>query len=67
MQLDINSFSGFAIALFAYTCHTNIFTVRLELRRPIVRRLNKIFFRAVTWELFIYTAVAIAGYLSLLD
>lgn len=66
-KVDWNFFEGFTVALFAYTCHTNIFAVRLELARPVVRRMNKIFFRAVFYEMIIYTAVAVAGYLSFLD
>jgi len=62
-----STFSGFTIALFAYACHTNIFAIKLELKKPVVRRMNKIFFRAVTWEAVIYTLVALAGYLSFLD
>ena len=62
----MNFLSGFTVALFAYACHTNIFAVRLELERPVIRRMNKIFFRAVHWELVIYLAVACAGYFSFL-
>jgi amino acid permease len=65
-RFDLNTASGFAIALFAYASHTNIFAIKLELKDPVVRRLDKIFFRAVFSEMLIYLCVAIAGYLSFL-
>ena len=66
-RFDLNTASGFAIALFAYASHTNIFAIKLELKNAVVRRLDKIFFRAVFSEMVIYGGVAVAGYLSFLD
>ena len=65
-RFDLNTASGFAIALFAYACHTNIFAIKLELKNAVVRRMDKIFFRAVFSEMAIYITVAVAGYLSFL-
>ena len=67
IDFNWNIFEGFTVALFAYTCHTNIFAVGLELKRPVMRRMNKIFFRAVGYEFIIYTTIAVTGYLSFLD
>ena len=66
IDLNLSTFTGFAIAIFAYTCHTNLFAVRLELNRPIKRRLNKIFHRAVFYEMCMYLTISVGGYLSLL-
>merc|ERR1712070_350859 len=65
VDFNLTTFQGFAIAIFAYTCHTNLFAVRLELNDPIKRRLNKIFFRAVHWEMWMYLGISVGGYLSL--
>ena len=43
IDFNFSSFGGFTTALFAYACHTNIFAVSLELKRPVMRRMNKIF------------------------
>ena len=66
IDFNLSNFQGFAIAIFAYTCHTNLFAVKLELNRPVARRLNKIFSRAVFWEMLMYVTISIGGYLSLL-
>ena len=67
VDFNLSTFTGFAIAIFAYTCHTNLFAVKLELNRPIKRRLNKIFSRAVLYEMVMYLLISVGGYLSLLD
>ena len=41
--------------------------VKTELRKPIERRIKKIFRRAIFWEALLYLATALAGYFSLLD
>jgi len=65
-DFNLHIFSGFAISVFAYTCHSNLFAVRLELNNPIARRLNKICFRAVAFECLLYVTISVGGYLSLL-
>ncbi len=41
--------------------------VKVELTRPIERRLRKIFFRAIFWEMCLYMVTAFAGYFSFMD
>jgi amino acid permease len=41
--------------------------VKVELTKPIERRIKKIFFRAIFWEMCLYIVTAFAGYLSFLD
>jgi len=45
----------------------NIFGVKTELRRPIERRMKKIFKRAVLTEFIIYLLVSTTGYLSFME
>jgi len=59
--------SSFAITTFAYTCHTNIFPIRVELVRPLELRMRKIFNRAVGLEWIMYMCMGIFGYLSMMD
>jgi len=47
--------------------HINIFMVKAELTKPIERRLRKIFFRAIFWEMSLYMISAFAGYFSFVD
>ena len=66
VKWDYNIFSGFAISVFAYTCHSNLFAVKIELNNPVKRRLNKICLRAVVYECIMYCTISVGGYLSLL-
>ena len=66
-KFDLSFFQGYAITVFAYTAHTNIFMIKSELQKPIERRIKKIFRRAVFFETALYLMTSIAGYLSLLD
>ena len=62
---NLTNFTGFAISVFAYTCHSNLFAVKLELNNPISRRLNTICLRAVFFEMIMYLTISVGGYLSL--
>jgi len=57
-------FQSFGVTVFSYSAHTNIFMVKVELTKPIERRINKIFFRAVVWEMLLYICTSFAGYFS---
>ena len=41
--------------------------VKVELTKPIERRIRKIFFRGIFWEYLLYLAVALSGYFSFMD
>jgi amino acid permease len=41
--------------------------VKVELKKPIMRRIKKIFFRAIFWEMLLYSLTAFTGYFSFLD
>jgi len=41
--------------------------VKVELKKPIMRRIKKIFFRAIFWEMLLYSLVAFTGYFSFMD
>jgi len=66
-EVNLSLVSSFAMTTFAYTCHTNIFPIRVELSRPLEMRMRTIFNRAVGLELLMYLSMGIVGYLSMMD
>ena len=46
-KLDLHALQGYAIAVFAYTCVTNIFIVKLSLTNAIERRMKKVNFNYI--------------------
>lgn len=64
---DWNLFTGFSTAVFSFTCTTVVLPVKSELINPSENRIMKIFTRSVFIEIFIYLAIGVSGYLSLLN
>jgi len=60
-------FVGYSICIFSFTAHTSVFMMKAELTNDIERRIKKIFFRSITFELILYLVTAYAGYFSVLD
>jgi amino acid permease len=49
----------------SYICHPLFFNVRRELIENNPRRINKVIYSSIFFEMFIYLAMVIAGYISL--
>ena len=64
--IDFNMyfFVTYANTLFLYVAHQIIFPLRIELKRPNVKRMNKIFNRALFAEFIIYTSFMLFGFLT---
>ena len=56
---------GFATISMSYICHPLFFNVRRELIENNPRRIKKIIFVSIFFEMSIYLAIVIAGYVSL--
>ena len=53
--LDIGQIvQTYAVTIFAYVSHLNIFMIKVELKRPIERRIKKIFKIAIFNEFLMY-------------
>ena len=42
VRFTINAFQGYALSVFAYACHTNVFIIHTELKNAIDRRMKKV-------------------------
>lgn len=40
---DWNLFTGYTSALFAFTCYTVVFPIRMELNNPVEKRIRKVY------------------------
>lgn len=56
---------GIATISMSYICHPLFFNVRRELIENNPRRINKVIYSSIFFEMFIYLAMVIAGYISL--
>lgn len=63
---DLNLFTGYSTAIFSYTYTTVALPIKAELINPAEYRIMKIFSRSVLMEMFIYLAIGVMGYLSML-
>jgi len=67
VDFSLATFQGFAIAIFAYTCHTSIFQARTELKNPTLKRITKIFIRTTYYELIIYLTIGVFGFYGMMQ
>ena len=58
---------AFSLCVFSYVCHLNVTPVAKELANPEDRRIEKISFRVVVVQFFIYLILAVGGYLTFGD
>lgn len=62
---DITGFlTTFPIAIFSFTCHSNVLDVYQELQRKSRRRMSKVLSRVMIIALVLYVLVGIFGYLT---
>ncbi|CAD8080543.1 unnamed protein product [Paramecium primaurelia] len=66
-DFNIQLTSTFAATFFGYICHQLIFPIRSELKRSTLKRMSKIFNRAIFSEAIIYLTLMIFGYLSFFE
>ena len=65
-HVSVASIQAFAVSMFAYMQHINVFMVRNEIKRSSEKRMNKIVTRAFMIEVVLYLVCGISGYYSLL-
>jgi len=58
-------FESFGIAIFAFNCLTNFFSVAEQISNPNPRRLRKVFKRSFFTLFILLIVIGIAGYLSI--
>lgn len=58
-------FQNFGLAIFAFNCLTNFFSVASSIAKPNIRRLRKVFLRSFSILIIFLLTVGIIGYLSL--
>ncbi len=46
-RFTINAFQGYALSVFAFSCHTNIFIIHRERRNAVQRRMKKVCFHSL--------------------
>lgn len=57
-------FENFGLAIFAFNCLTNFFSVASSIAKPNIRRLRKVFLRSFSILIIFLLTVGIIGYLS---
>lgn len=67
VHVEPDVFQAITITFFAYTCHTNVFSIYSELSEPLVRRMSKVSLRAIVLEFCLYAYCAFFGYISFRD
>jgi amino acid permease len=65
--LDWNLFQALTITFFAFTAHTNLFSVYDELQDRGVRRMGKVEARSILLELSLYLFFGVSAYLTFLS
>lgn len=66
--LNLDGFlQAFSLCVFSYVCHLNVTPVAKELANPEDRRIEKISWRVVAVQFFIYFLLAVGGYLTFGD
>jgi amino acid permease len=63
-KFDSRIIDAAGITFFAYTCHAGLFPIFSELKRPNVKRMQKVLSRSISINMVIYFTVAVVGYLS---
>ena len=64
-KFDITGFlSTFPIAIFSFTCHSNVLDVYQELQRKSRRRMSKVLSRVMIIALILYVLVGVFGYIT---
>eukprot|EP00049_Salpingoeca_infusionum_P019455 m.361944 g.361944 ORF g.361944 m.361944 type:complete len:497 (+) comp20013_c0_seq1:238-1728(+) len=57
-------FRAFSVLAFSFTCHTTMFPIYLELRKPTPQRMMRVVHTAMAICILLYSTVGVCGYLD---